>query len=242
MRALRGEIQQRANGAGSLLARAQLQHLTEQHQRGDDCGSLEINGRGAVHFAERGREDLREDRRGNAVEKRSAGAEADQREHIGAAMNERGPETLEERPASPEHNRRREQQLDPVARGRDKMQAQLFAEHGEHKNGSERTALTQNRMRIESYSGSASTSATTSIGSSAMPQIGQAPGTELNDFGMHRAGVTDLSSALREQRSGRSKRCVARGATAVHASGPAERARNFLVFLESVAAQPCEQK
>src|SRR5258708_40081461 len=42
--------------------------------------------------------------------------------------------------------------------------------------GSERAALTQNRRRIESYSGSASTSANTSIGSSAIPHLGHAPG------------------------------------------------------------------
>src|SRR5260370_28942170 len=43
-------------------------------------------------------------------------------------------------------------------------------------NGSESAALTQKRKRIESYSGSASTSAKISIGSSAIPQIGQLPG------------------------------------------------------------------
>src|ERR1700731_164173 len=42
--------------------------------------------------------------------------------------------------------------------------------------GSDNAALTQKRKRIESYSGSASTSAKTSIGSSAMPQMGQLPG------------------------------------------------------------------
>ena len=42
--------------------------------------------------------------------------------------------------------------------------------------GSETAALTQKRKRIDSYSGSDSTTASTSIGSSAMPQIGQDPG------------------------------------------------------------------
>src|ERR1700732_3973576 len=41
--------------------------------------------------------------------------------------------------------------------------------------GSDNAALTQKRKRIESYSGSASTSAKTSIGSSALPQMGAAP-------------------------------------------------------------------
>src|ERR1700730_2034451 len=42
--------------------------------------------------------------------------------------------------------------------------------------GSESVALTQNLSRMESYSGSASTSLDTSIGSRPMPQIGQVPG------------------------------------------------------------------
>src|SRR5712692_7796312 len=44
------------------------------------------------------------------------------------------------------------------------------------KTGSDKAALTQKRRRIESYSGSASTPAKMSKGSSAMPQMGQLPG------------------------------------------------------------------
>src|SRR5207244_9291853 len=44
------------------------------------------------------------------------------------------------------------------------------------RSGRDNTALIQKRCRMESYSGSASTSAKTSIGSRAMPQIGQLPG------------------------------------------------------------------
>ena len=42
--------------------------------------------------------------------------------------------------------------------------------------GSDSAALTHNRLRIESYSGSACSPATISIGSRAIPQIGQLPG------------------------------------------------------------------
>ena len=51
-RGLRREIEQRADGAGGLLARAQLQHLAEQHQHGDDGGRLEIDRDRAVVAAE----------------------------------------------------------------------------------------------------------------------------------------------------------------------------------------------
>ena len=42
--------------------------------------------------------------------------------------------------------------------------------------GRDSTALIQKRSSMDSYSGSASTSAKTSIGSRAMPQMGQLPG------------------------------------------------------------------
>ena len=42
-RRLRRKIEQRADGAAGPLARAQLEHLAEQHQRDDDGGRLEID-------------------------------------------------------------------------------------------------------------------------------------------------------------------------------------------------------
>ena len=44
-RGLRRQVEQRPDGAAGLLARAQLQHLPEQHQHGDDRGRLEIDRR-----------------------------------------------------------------------------------------------------------------------------------------------------------------------------------------------------
>ena len=58
-RRLRREIEQGADGAGGRLARAQFQHLAEQHQHGDDGGRLEIDGDRAVGVAEGGREEVR---------------------------------------------------------------------------------------------------------------------------------------------------------------------------------------
>ena len=43
MRGLRRQIEQRADRARGLLAGAQLQHLSEQHQHGDDRRRLEID-------------------------------------------------------------------------------------------------------------------------------------------------------------------------------------------------------
>ncbi len=51
-RGLRREIEQRADRAGGCLARAQFQHLAEQHQDRDDGRGLEIDRDRAV-MAER---------------------------------------------------------------------------------------------------------------------------------------------------------------------------------------------
>ena len=129
---LRREIQQCANGAGGLLTGSQLQHLAEQNECGDHGRGLKINWRAAVHRTEGDWKNLREDRGHDAVEIRGAGAEADQREHVRAAVNQRGPKTLEERPAAPEDDGRGEDEFNPVAKRWSEMQAEVFAEHGQN--------------------------------------------------------------------------------------------------------------
>ena len=84
-RGLRREIEQRADRARGLLAGAQLQHLAEQHQHGDDGGRFEIDRDRAVMPAERRREQAGRERRDDAVDPRHAGAERDQREHVEVA-------------------------------------------------------------------------------------------------------------------------------------------------------------
>ena len=56
---LRGEAEQGLDGARGLAPGPQLQHLPEQHQRGDDGGGLEVHRDVAHVVAERGREDAR---------------------------------------------------------------------------------------------------------------------------------------------------------------------------------------
>ena len=53
------------------------------------------------------------ERRDQAVEIGRAGAERDQAEHVQAAVHDRRPGALEERPAGPQHDRRREHELQP---------------------------------------------------------------------------------------------------------------------------------
>ena len=62
------------------------------------------------------REELRGDGRNQAIKVSRADAEGDQREHVGAAVDHGRPGPLEERPAAPKNNRRRQSQLHPVHR------------------------------------------------------------------------------------------------------------------------------
>ena len=90
-RGLRREVEQRADGAAGLLARAQLEHLAEQHQHRDHRGGLEIDRDAAVGGAEAGGEQAGRERGDHAVELGRAGAERDQREHVEAAVDQRVP-------------------------------------------------------------------------------------------------------------------------------------------------------
>ena len=175
------------------LAGAQLQHLPEQHQHGDDRRRLEVDGDRAVMAAERRREDAGRERRDHAVDPGHAGAHGDQREHVEVAGHERLPAAHEERPAGPEHDRRRQQRAGSSSRSAGRcrwlrpgqMPAHLQRDH-RHASapGRSRTGASCRRAR-----GSGPVSAVASTGSSAMPQIGQEPGPDLPDLGMHRAGV-----------------------------------------------------
>ncbi len=64
--------------------------------------------------AEIGRKQSRRKRCDHAVEIAGAGAERDQGEHVEIARLERLPAALEERPARPQHDRRRQRELNPV--------------------------------------------------------------------------------------------------------------------------------
>ena len=132
------EVEQGPDGAARGLTGAELENLPEQDEHRDDGGRLEVHGDGAVMAAEGRREDVGRQRRDHAVDPRHAGAHRDQGEHVQVAVDERLPAAHEERPAGPEHDRGREQHLDPVrgllaevvAQPR-QMAAHLQGDHGQ---------------------------------------------------------------------------------------------------------------
>ena len=115
---LRGEVEQRLDGARRRLPGAQFEDLAEQDENGDDGGRLEVDRDRAAVAAEGRRENSRQHRGHQAVDVGDAGTHGDKGEHVQIAGDERLPAAHEERPSGPQDNGRREGELDPVRQGR----------------------------------------------------------------------------------------------------------------------------
>ena len=105
----------------------------------------------------------------------------DQREHVETAVDERRPAAHEERPAAPEHDRRRQRELDPDAapaqRRRRAAEPGIISAIASTSSGTVRARQTQNRRVMSIELGvRVRRRPWTVSGSSAMPQIGHAPG------------------------------------------------------------------
>ena len=116
-RGLRRETEELPDRRSRLVARPKLQHLAEQHQHHDDDRRVEVR----VHAAG--------DDNHRAVDIGCADPHADQREHVGAGVDDRVPHPLKERPAAPEHDRRCQHEAEPVHRGHADAVAQRAAAH-----------------------------------------------------------------------------------------------------------------
>lgn len=112
-RVLRRKIEQRTDRSTRLLPCPQLEDLSEQDEDRYDSGGFKIDRDRAAHAAKARGKDARCERRDHAVEIRRPGAERDQAKHVEAAVDDRCPGALEERPARPQDDRRREDELDP---------------------------------------------------------------------------------------------------------------------------------
>jgi hypothetical protein len=115
-RRLWGQVQQRPDGAAGLLARPKLQHLPEQHQHGDHGGRLVVDRDQALGVPKTRREDFGQERRDKAEQVGHTDAERDQAEHVQAAVHERPPSPLQQRPARPQDHGCGQQELEPQGR------------------------------------------------------------------------------------------------------------------------------
>jgi len=80
---LRRQLQQTADRLARSRARAQLHHLSEQHEYGDGGRRLVVDRHGSAGPLQRGREKPRRQRCHDAVQVRRADAERNEREHVG---------------------------------------------------------------------------------------------------------------------------------------------------------------
>ncbi len=112
-RHLRRQIKQGTDGRICPSTRFQFQYLAEQNKNGNGRRRFEIDVRGSPMSAEACRKYMREERCDHAVHIRNAHAKTDQREHVRAAVLDRRPEAVKERPSAPEDNRGRQREATP---------------------------------------------------------------------------------------------------------------------------------
>ena len=177
--------------AGLRSRAPQLEHLPEQHQRDDHRRRLEVDGRPRRRArGTRAGTGPGNERRDHAVAVRDADAEPDQREHVEAAVaRPTSTRAHEERPAAPEHDRRRERELrarrshlgrEPGGRSGSPGIISPIA-RTERRRG-ERHRAPRTAASCRRAPGSAPRRASPPRGSSAMPQIGQVAGPVAHDL------------------------------------------------------------
>jgi hypothetical protein len=107
-----GEIQKGADRASSFTTCPQFEHLAEQHEHDDHRRRLEVDADFSA-VRERRRKHAESQHRHQAEHIRRAYANGNERKHIQAARHDGAPAALEEQPARPRHDRRREKALRP---------------------------------------------------------------------------------------------------------------------------------
>src|SRR5262245_43764985 len=96
-----------------MRARLQLEHLSVQHERCDDGGSLKIDRHASVTHTKLFWEDSWYNSCRNAVEVGRPHPCRDKREHVWPAENDRAPAPLEKGPSSPDNYRSGQHELNP---------------------------------------------------------------------------------------------------------------------------------
>ena len=107
------QTEQRLDRGRGLRACLQFQDLAKQSQRDDRSGGLEIHRHAPIH--DKGsREDLRRHGGDDAVDESHPSAQADQRPHVGAAVDHRLRAAFVKRQAGPQRHWQGQPQLNPV--------------------------------------------------------------------------------------------------------------------------------
>ena len=212
---LGGQTEQGPDRPSGGLSRAQLQHLTQQHQGDDHRRRFEVH-RHATVGVQRCRQELREQRRHQAIPEGRAGAHGNERKHIEVAVDEGLPAADKERPAPPEHHWGGQRELNPVHPDPgERVVNWLARQHVGHRQQQQRH--TQGGARPEAaphvtqlpvvFAGG-----TGGLGLQRHTAAGARPRTELLDFRVHRTGIDGILLGGRLRRwHRRSRRLAVRG-------------------------------
>ena len=199
-RGLRRQAEQPLERRGRAAARADLEHLAEQHQRGDDDGRVEVRLDAAVHPEAVGK-DARDDRRRRRCRRRP------RRRPTPISVNMLGLRLTSESHARvknghPAHSTTGVASASWIQSASADVDARVHRvgrhhlRHREHHHRQRRARPPRVKRRVMSISSTFGPSSSVTIaGSSAMPQIGQAPGALLPHLGVHRAGVDRVGIA-----------------------------------------------
>src|SRR5262249_13161323 len=109
----RRQAEQGLYSAARLTPRAQFENLPQEDKRCNDRGSLKVHGHYPPVRAEGSWEKARHECGNHAVDIGSSSAKRDEGKHVQAAIDEGGPSARKERPATPEDDRGRKDQLHP---------------------------------------------------------------------------------------------------------------------------------
>ncbi len=199
------QAEQRLDRPGGRVTRPQFEDLSQEDQGRDHRRRLEIDRNAAGVPREALRDEPREQHGERAERERGSRAHGDQREHVEAAVHDRGPAADEERPSAPQHDRRRQQELDeserPIRQGaRDRLAGDHLRHcQNEDRRGQDeadpepsahrpefgtRTLVRRHGPRLEIHAADRARS-----------------GSGTDDFRVHRAGVVDHSAFRTDQRT-----------------------------------------
>ena len=122
------QTEQRLDRRSGATSRPEFEHLTEQHQCGDHCRRLEVDGHTTI-VSEGGWEDPGCHRRHDAVPPSRYHTDTDECEHVQIASDQGAPAPLEQRPTAPQNHRSAEGEFDPRLNA---LRKKAGASHGCH--------------------------------------------------------------------------------------------------------------
>ena len=179
-RGLRREIEERADGIARALAGGELEHLSDEHEKENHRCGFEVDRRQSMWSTHRCGEEVRRKHRNHAECIGRTRTEGNQGPHVEAAVNDRRPAAPKKWSRHPGDNRGSKKKLEPDVEERSQAIRQrgcrgAFPSRGPALRG-RGGRRSKGAVLKSTSSGLGPASGDGTMGSSAMPQIGQSPG------------------------------------------------------------------